>query len=101
MPTKNSSIDTLYVMDSDGNCTEFKGLKSVTVIDDVPDPFDYDYPDSFSGPEVNPTISVTFEVRWNPTVDGMYLLIHGHFPSNNWKKMHGYPMKRKGKGRKK
>ena len=36
-----------------------------------------------------------FETACNLTQDTIYYLKHGKFPSNNWRKMHGYPLRRK------
>ena len=55
------------------NCNDILGMETVTF----------------------PTQTATFEVTWHPTVDLIYLLIHGRIPSNNWRKMHGYRAERK------
>ena len=45
------------------------------------------------------TFSCTFNIRSNPSM--FMLLWKGKWPSNNWLRMHGYPMRRKRKGTRK
>lgn len=59
---------------------------------------DYDFYDNEFYDDImflKPMPTYTFEVRWNPTTEMIYLLIHGRIPPNNWRRMHGLPVKRK------
>ena len=56
-----------------------------------------DYEEEFSSVPLMQTDA--FEVTWTPPTDVMHLLIYGRFPSNNWRKMHGQPLRRKGRRR--
>lgn len=47
----------------------------------------------FVRPDEEMVISCKFDIRQNPSV--FMLLWKGKWPSNNWLKMHGYPMRRK------
>lgn len=101
MPIKNLLEPILYVLDSDGNYIELGKIKEATFIEDTSSFCDYTDENLLHVPVINPTAEATFSVTWNPTADLIYLLVHGRLPSNNWRKMHNHPMKRKGKGRKK
>ncbi len=80
----------LHMLQPDGTWVKLGKIEKAQITSSEPcDPYD----DS-------PFISmreqtVTFNVTWNPSGDMVYLLIHGRLPSNNWRRMHGYPMKRK------
>lgn len=88
------AMPELFIMDSNGTITKLGKIQQGEIIntssyDDIYD----DY--------VEPWMSVieedkaTFEVTWNPTVDTLYLLLHGRLPYNNWRRMHGLPVRRK------
>ena len=38
------------------------------------------------------TSEMTISFRWDADVKMEYLLIYGKMPSNNWLRLHGYPM---------
>lgn len=101
MPIINLLEPILYVLDSEGNRIEIGRIKETTFIEDTSSFCDYTDENLLHAPVINPTAEATFSVTWYPRADLIYLLIHGKLPSNNWLKAHGYPMKRKGKGRKK
>lgn len=51
----------------------------------------------FVKPDEEISLSFKFDIRQNPSL--FMLLWTGKWPSNNWLKMHGYPMRRRMKGR--
>ncbi len=95
MPPKNiNEFPKLYVVEPNGRCTELGKIGSVS-FDDVSQPRVLDEePVLISRPA-----EATFEVKWNPTIEIIYLLIHGRIPANNWLKAHGWPLRRKARRR--
>ena len=51
----------------------------------------------FVKPDEEISLSFKFDIRQNPSL--FMLLWTGKWPSNNWLKMHGFPMRRRMKGR--
>ena len=89
MPIMEKELPTLYIQQPDGTKTVLGHVQEST-LDIIPDT-DID----LSGDRIIiPERTATFEVRWNPTVDLMHLLIYGRIPTNNWRKLHGFPLKR-------
>ena len=98
MPVKDSdSISKLYFMTQDGTKYEFSGIQSV----DIDDGFfndDHDKPPSkflFGRNEASFTATFTVNVLL------LYFITHGRYPFNNWRRMHGLPLERKVKRRRK
>ena len=51
----------------------------------------------FVKPDEEISLSFKFDIRQNPSM--FMFLWTGKWPSNNWLKMHGFPMRRRMKGR--
>ena len=91
MPPKDSQgLPELRIMTPNGEIVKLGKIQQAELLNDYCDYDVYDDPEIFT-----PMQTATFEVRWNPTTEMIYLLIHGRIPPNNWRKMHGLPMKRK------
>lgn len=92
MPLKDlQGLPELFISQPDGKQIKIGKIQETQILSD----FDYSN-DITEDPIVSfPMHSITFEVRWNPDVDTIYLLIYGRIPSNNWRKMHGWPLRRK------
>lgn len=98
MPVKDSdSVSKLYFMTPDGTQHEFSGIQSVDIVDEEFND-DHDGPASkflFSSNEASFTATFTVNVLL------LYFITHGRYPSNNWRRMHGLPLKRKMERRRK
>ena len=92
MPPKERTLPEMYVIQPDGKRIKIGDIQAVNFSND--DDYDYCNPE---GRLIVPSKLATFTVTWNPTTDMIYLLIHGRLPSNNWLKMHGFPLRRKRK----
>ncbi len=88
MPPKETKLPEMYVMQPDGTKIRLGEIQTAEIISDD----DYDFPEKYI---IQPAQTATFEVRWNPTIDTIHLLIYGKLPTNNWRKMHGFPLRRK------
>ena len=96
MPPKETNLPEMYVLQPDGTKMRLGEIQNAEIISDD----DYDFSEKYI---IQPTQTATFEVRWNPTIDTIHLihlLIYGKLPTNNWRKMHGFPLRRKQKKRK-
>ena len=92
MPPKNiQNLPELYVQQPDGKIMKLGKISEAQIFDDASPDIDILEEPRYMFPER----TATFEVKWNPTVDTLYLLIHGRLPYNNWRKMHGFPLRRK------
>ena len=93
MPPKDlHESPELYMSQPDGAWVKLGKIERMQITPPEPyDPYD-DSPFILTRGQ-----TATFEVTWNPSGDMVDLLIHGRLPSNNWRRMHGYPMKRKAK----
>ena len=97
MPIKDSdSISKLYFMTQDGTKHEFSGIQSVDIVDD-----DFDNRDSYASKFLFSDKEMACSASFNVNVIMLYLLTHGRYPSNNWRRMHGLRPKRKVKRRRK
>lgn len=91
MPPRNAqNLPELHIMTPNGEIVKLGKIQTAELLNDYCDYDVYDDPGIFT-----PMQTATFEVRWNPTTEMIYLLIHGRFPSNNWRRAHGLPVKRK------
>lgn len=82
---------TLYIQQPDGKTIMLGKVKEFTS-DFVPDTAI----DSITGDKIiTPDRTANIEVRWNPSIDAIYLFTHGKIPTNNWRKLHGCPLRRK------
>lgn len=88
MPTKlDQTMPELFIMDPNGTITKLGKIREGVIVNTA------SYDDVLiRGIEEH---KATFEITWNPTVDTLYLLVHGRLPYNNWRKMHGLPVRRK------
>ena len=94
MPPKNiCDLPELFVSQPDGKTVKIGKIQNVQITSDS----DYDIYDSQM--ITPPCQSATFEINWSPSGELIYLLIRGRLPSNNWRKEHGYALKRKMKKR--
>lgn len=92
MPPKDRTLPEMYILQSDGTRIYIGQIQSSDLVPDLCD--DYDITGNLVNTQEKTAI---FTVTWNPTVDTVYLLIHGRIPYNNWRKMHGFPLRRKNK----
>lgn len=89
MPIRNpDGLGELYLLQPDGNRVRLGNVISAQTV--VPD-YSFIDGDSLDGRE-NVTTS---EVKWVSIVDYLYFLMYGVIPTNNWRKMHGYSLRRK------
>ena len=90
MPPKDADKNrSIFIIGPDGIKVRFDGIKELTISEGeigIEAPF-------FIG-------SMEFGTTPVEIPAGLLYLLN-HIPSNNWRKMHGIPMIRKGKGRKK
>ena len=92
-PKKSNELPEMYIVYPDDTRVKIGKIQATDIISDI----DYEYDFELAGDSIinYPMRTATFEVAWNPTAADIYLLIHGRFPSNNWRKMHGLPLKRR------
>lgn len=91
MPTKMNNMPTLFVMEPNGNTIVLGKIQEAKIEpEETIDTMDSPYYAIMSQGQ-----TATFTCRWNPTVDTLYLLVHGVIPSNNWRRMNGYRARRK------
>jgi hypothetical protein len=93
MPPKlmQESPYKLYIQDPDGRYTELGEIASVQMEPNC------SYEDYVVSPyeQLTNTSEMTISFRWDANVRMEYLLIYGKMPSNNWLRVHGYPMVRR------
>ena len=90
MPPKDSQGQSeLYILTPNGEQISFGKIQEAQIFND--NEWDITGNDTV----FNPMQTATFEVSLSPTTEMIYLIIHGRFPSNNWRRMHGLPVKRK------
>ena len=92
MPPKDRTLPEMYILNPDGTRIIIGQVQASNIFPDLCD--DYDITENYV---ITPEKIATFTVKWNSTLDTVYLLIHGRFPYNNWRKMHGFPLRRKRK----
>ena len=91
MPPKELwNLPEIYVLEPDGTKIKLGEVKDFTVIDDsyFEDPWK-------SNPVTMASQEFAFTVKYRPSTELLYFITHGELPSNNWRKMHGVPMKRR------
>lgn len=90
MPPKNTSTGTLYF--SDGGTYEPFGLATVNpVLNEVPEIIEVPPVKTW-----NPSAEeLEFSATIRDAVSVFRFLMTGKWPSNNWLRLHGYPMRRK------
>lgn len=90
MPPQNiNELSKLYIEQPDGSRMIIGKVQTADIISE-------DCNDILGMETVTfPTQTATFEVTWSPTVDLVYLLIHGRIPTNNWRRIHGFGTKRR------
>ena len=89
MPPKEKGLSELYVLQPDGKKVIIGKIEQAEIIsDDVCDIYDLQT-------ITHPMNTAVFQVTWKPTADVIHLLIYGRLPTNNWRRMHGFPLKRK------
>ena len=102
MPIRNpDGLGELYLLQPDGNKVRLGNVITAQTV--VPDFSSAINDDAFGDYYVVPMREnvTTFEVRWFPNTDALYLFMHGVMPTNNWRKMHGYSLRKKTAKRKK
>lgn len=85
-------LPTLCVQCPDGH------YEPIGKIQDVRMEPDYDFCDpDYTSPytDISKPSEMSISIRWDANVQAEYLLIYGKMPSNNWLRLHGYPMRRK------
>ena len=90
MPVKDSvALNEMYVIMPNGEVTKLGKIKEAEIV--VNTSYDIDIDDTcyFQFPR-----ECTFTVSSSQTIDSFYSLIYGRLPSNNWRKMHGFPLRR-------
>ncbi len=92
MPPKDRTLPEMYILQPDGTKIKIGKIQAAEIVPELDDEYD------ITGDRlIMPQNTATFTVTWNPTVDTMHLLIKGRLPYNNWRKMHGFPLRRKNK----
>ena len=92
MPPKDLLEDflpELCVQYPDGHYEKIGKIKEVEL---TPDPYDDLSPEAEL---IMKPSEMTIQFKWNPDIRTEILLITGKAPSNNWLRMHGYPMTRR------
>lgn len=90
MPPKEKGLPELYVLQPDGKKVILGKIEQAEIISD-------DFYDIYGSQTIMlPMNKAVFQVTWKPTADVIYLLIYGRLPTNNWRRMHGFPLRRKG-----
>ena len=92
-PKKSNELPEMYIVYPDDTRVKIGKIRATDIISDTD--CDYDYGYDYGSIIHHSMNTATFEVTWNPTADDIYLLIHGRLPSNNWRKMHGFPLRRR------
>ena len=92
-PKKSNELPEMYIVYPDETRIKIGKIQDIDISSDINE-FEFNTTDDYiiNNYQMN---TATFEVTWNPTADTVYLLIHGRLPSNNWRKMHGLPLKRR------
>lgn len=80
----------LCVKYPDGHYERLGKIKEVNL---EPDPYDHFSPEKEL--LLSTMAEMTLSIRWDPDIKTEYLLIKGKIPTNNWLRMHGYPMIRR------
>lgn len=95
MPLELSSLPVsgLFIKGDEGNYISFSDVKTLDMelIPDTEENDDTKYMDFSSFGEFSFTIHISPRMR--------RFLLTGKYPSNNWMRMHGFPMERKGRKR--
>ncbi len=88
--TVEKELPKLYIQQPDGTTIMLGDVKEFTS-NFVPDAaIDFITENKVIVPER----TVTIEVRWNPPIDVIHLFAYGSIPTNNWRKLHGFPLRR-------
>lgn len=92
-PKKSNELPEMYIVYPDDTRVKIGKIQEIDISSDINES-EFNTTGDYI---INnyPMHTATFEVTWNPTADTFYLLIHGRYPSNNWRKMHGLPLKRR------
>ena len=92
MPPKDRTLPEMYILNPDGTRIKIGKIQKTDIVPGLDNEYDITW-DRL----IIPRNTATFTVTWNPTVDTVHLLIHGRLPYNNWRKMHGFSLRRKNK----
>ena len=101
MPIRNpDGLGELYLLQPNGYRVRLGNVVSAQTV--VPDYSVIDV-DELDNSVIIPMYEnvTSFEVKWVPNIEDLYFLIHGVIPTNNWRKMHGYSLRKKTTKRKK
>lgn len=97
MPPKNIDkyMPTLYFESPSGHYEplgKIVGMETHFLDEDAES---FDTSDICSGVNMPKQPDLTLTAKWNPTIRTYYFLLTGRFPSNNWLRLHGWPMVRR------
>ena len=89
MPIKETELGNLFAIQENGNAISLGKINEVYIISaDLCE-------DTDKTMIVTQERSMSFNFKWNPSIDFAYFLAHGKLPTNNWRRMHGYKSRRK------
>ena len=92
MPPKElQKLPEIYVLEPDGTKIKLGEVKDFSVTYD-----DYYSDDPWDPNPVTMTSQeYEFTIKYRPGTELLHFITHGRLPTNNWRKMHGVPMKRR------
>jgi hypothetical protein len=89
MPTKETELGILFAIQENGDAISLGKINEAHIVS------------AYLCDDTDKTIiipqerSMSFDFKWNPSIDFPYFLAYGKLPTNNWRRMHGYRARRK------
>lgn len=89
MPTKEIESGILFAIQENGNAIPLGKINETHITSaDLCEDTD----ETIIFPQ---EMSMSFNFKYNPSIDYAYFLVYGKLPTNNWRRMHGYRARRK------
>jgi hypothetical protein len=89
MPTKETELGILFTIQENGNAIPLGKVNEMHITSaDLSEDTDK----TIIVPQER---SMSFDFKWNLSIDFPYFLAYGKLPTNNWRRMHGYRPRRK------
>lgn len=89
MPTKETELGILFAIQENGNAIPLGKVNEMHIMSSD---LSEDTDKTIIFPQER---SMSFDFKWNPSIDFPYFLAYGKLPTNNWRRMHGYRPRRK------
>lgn len=89
MPIKETELGILFAIQENGNAISLGKINEVNIVSaDLCE-------DTDKTMIIPQERSMSFNFKWNSSIDFPYFLAYGKLPTNNWRRMHGYRSRRK------